>query len=559
MELKDEMIIKGDCIQEMKKLKENSIDAIITDPPYGIGFMGKEWDNFKPSTIKEGMEKDKRPKTQIASTRTSNIAGTYDNSISGARKYQEFCEVWSKEAIRILKPGGFMLVSCSTRMYHRLVCGIEDAGFEIRDTIMWLYGSGFPKSLNIGKQIDKMNNRPEDYPELRKYLKEKRAEKGLTIKQVAEKLGVYQALYGFYEQKNTCSQIPSKRLWGKLKETLDLDDRFDELIARIEAERKVVGKNNYTIPKELYQIGKEKDGERDESLITAPNLPEAKQWEGWGTALKPACEPIVVARKPLSEKNVALNVLKWGTGGINIDECRIGNEVLKNPYAGNKNTGWVDGADERDEKGKGMFSGKNKGNTEVQGRFPANIILDEEAGKMLDEQSGIEKGNGKKYSNYDNKFDNAMFNAGEEAKERTRVIRDKGGASRFFYCAKASKSERNLGCEDLEKKQKISGNDEYVINNICPKHKKQHCECGWRSPAVSNHHPTVKPIKLMEYLVKLVSKEGATVLDPFLGSGTTAIACLKLKRNIIGIEKEEEYIKIAKARIKPYLEQTKLT
>ena len=148
-------IIQGDCIEEMKKLEENSIDAIITDPPYGIGFMGKEWDNFKPETIKQGMEKDKRPKTQIASTRISNIAGTYDKSISGARKYQEWCEQWSIEALRILKPGGYMLVSCSTRMYHRMTCGIEDAGFEIRDTIMWLYGSGFPKSLNIGKQIDK--------------------------------------------------------------------------------------------------------------------------------------------------------------------------------------------------------------------------------------------------------------------------------------------------------------------------------------------------------------------------------------------------------------------
>ena len=154
--MKTNTILQGDCIKQMKLLPENLVDAIVTDPPYGIGFMGKEWDNFKPSTIKKGIEKDKRPKTQIASTRISNIAGTYDKSIIGARGFQNFCEEWSKEALRVLKPGGFMLVSCSTRMYHRMACGIEDAGFEIRDCIQWLYGSGFPKSLNVGKSSLKL-------------------------------------------------------------------------------------------------------------------------------------------------------------------------------------------------------------------------------------------------------------------------------------------------------------------------------------------------------------------------------------------------------------------
>ncbi len=369
------MIIQGDCIQEMKKLKENSVDAIVTDPPYGIGFMGKEWDNFKPSTIKEGMEKDKRPKTQIASTRVSNIAGTYDNSISGARKYQEFCECWSKEAIRILKPGGFMLVSCSTRMYHRMTCGIEDAGFEIRDTIMWLYGSGFPKSLNIGKQIDKMKGKWEDAP----------------IKEI-KKDGISPT--GFSPKK---------------------------------------GWHQHSMQQE-YEIKELVDD-------------KAKEWEGWGTALKPACEPIVIARKPLSEKNVALNVLKWGTGGINIDDCRIGykdENEKKSLYRTPKDYSQFD-----TKKGWNNNNLKYNYNVSNLGRFPANIILDEEAGKMLDEQSG-ERESGKSNNNA------KVGISGNVTPMRSGILIRrfaKGGASRFFYCAKASKSERNFGCEELESKR----------------------------------------------------------------------------------------------------------
>jgi hypothetical protein len=220
--------------------------------------------------------------------------------------------------------------------------------------------------------------------------------------------------------------------------------------------------------------------------------------------LSPNSEPIVVARKPLSEKNVALNVLKHGTGGLNIDECRIKhNEDLSKKGDEHKL--------DTQKQGWG-FKSVDRGN---EGRFPANIILDEEAGKMLDEQSGesLSKG-GQSFSKTSKIY-------GEYSNDRTIKgcgYKDKGGASRFFYCAKASKSERE-------------------------KH---------------NNHPTVKPIKLMEYLIKLVSRKGAIVLDPFLGSGTTAIACLKLERQFIGIEKEEEYIKICEARIKPFLEQTKL-
>lgn len=430
------MIIHGDCVEEMKKLEENSIDVIVTDPPYGIGFMGKEWDNFKPSIIKDGMEKDKRPKTQIASTRVSNIAGTYDLSLSGARGFQDFCEGWSKEAMRILKPGGFMLVSCSTRMYNRMTCGIEDAGFEIRDTIMWLYGNGFPKSLNIGKQIDKIE--------------------------------------GIEHPKNT-----------------PISDNTSMSGA------------NYTRNKMDIQSDL------------------GKQWEGWGTALKPACEPIVVARKPLSEKNVALNVLKWGTGGINIDECRIGTK------GGTKHE---DGEKEYDNEiyGKGLYKAFGK-KVENLGRFPANIILNEEAGKLMPDES----------SEYDDLKQQTLMGDTLELENKS--------ASRFFYCAKSSKSERNLGCEDMKDNTTNDGRE--VVSD------RPHQRGATNR---KNNHPTVKPIKLMEYLIKLVSKENALVLDPFAGSGSTLIACQKLNRKFIGIEKEEEYIKIINARLKPFMEQTTL-
>ncbi len=451
------MILKGDCIEEMKKLPDNSVDAIVTDPPYGIGFMGKEWDNFKPSTITEGMAKDKRQKTEIASTRISNIAGTYDNSIKGARTFQKFCEQWSKEALRILKPGGFMLVSCSTRMYHRMTCGIEDAGFEIRDTILWLYGSGFPKSLNIGKQIDKIQ--------------------------------------------------------GNDREVVESNQTIPDIRA-----------DNYS-----NSQGKER--------LKANVTKGSSEWEGWGTALKPACEPIVIARKPLSEKNVALNVLKWGTGGINIDACRVEGEE-RDARENNISWGISRVGQENDIRGNKAIGMTN------QGRFPANIILDEEAGELLDDQSGeLSQGHIPKIGS----VGNDIYGKRNSILSKEQYL-GKGGASRFFYCAKASKSERNYGCEDLEEK------------NFTPlEGGNLKCYSGdSKSIKTRNNHPTVKPIKLMEYLIKLVSKEGATVLDPFLGSGTTALACQKLNRKWIGIEKEEEYIKIAQARIKPFLEQRRL-
>lgn len=353
--LEKNQIYHLDCLEGLKQLSDNSIDSIVTDPPYELGFMGKKWDS-----------------TGIA----YNV------------------ELW-KEALRVLKHGGHLLAFGGTRTYHRLAVAIEDAGFEIRDQIQWIYGSGFPKSHNISKSIDK-------------------------------KFGAEREVIGKSDSKGIRT-----------------------------------GAGNY-VGDDYKQKG---------YGITIPSTDLAKQYDGFGTALKPAHEPIVVARKHLSEKTIVENVLKWGTGGINIDDSRV----------------------------------KFKDNNE--GRFPANVILDEEAGKMLDEQSGNRpsgKGNG-------NAKVGETSNGSIPPLRRGKLVsrNDKGGASRFFYQAKASKKERGEG----------------------------------------NNHPTVKPLKLMEYLVRLVTPPNGIVLDPFVGSGTTLLASKNLGFNFIGFEKEKEYVEIAKSRL----------
>ena len=420
----EQKIVYGDSLEELKKFEDNSIDAIVTDPPYGLSFMGKKWDYDVPSV-----------------------------------------EIW-KECLRVLKPGAYLLSFSGTRTYHRMAINIEDAGFEIRDMISWLYGSGFPKSLNIGKQVDKV-------------LGNKR-------------------------------EIVGEKIRGDVEKAKQNGNTFAVADAN---------KNN----KDIFGYGKE--------TLTKGN----SEWEGWGTALKPACEPIVVARKPLSEKNVALNVLKYGTGGINIDDCRISLNGERQPQGSAKRIY------SKNQYNEDNTYGDNK-QTPPQGRFPANIILDEEAGEILDEQTGTLKSGDNCTRTKEGNFleHGGLGKAGDVQK----TYGDKGGASRFFYCAKASKSERNLGCEDFIPKAKCE--IDKMGGEKCSMKTGSGNE---RNVAYKNNHPTVKPIKLMEYLVKLISKENSIILDPFLGSGTTLMACKKLNRNGIGIEREEEYIKIAKARI----------
>ena len=376
-------IYNMDCMEGMKLIDDNSIDSIVTDPPYELGFMDNKWDS-----------------TGIA----YNV------------------ELW-QEALRVLKPGGHLLAFGGTRTYHRMVCAIEDAGFEIRDQMQWIYGSGFPKSHDISKAIDK-------------------------------KLGAEREVVG-----------------SRIKKAGDMRS------------------NSY---------GKGGNYDDIEINITSPSSDEAKQWDGWGTALKPANEPIVLAIKPISEKTIAENVMKWGTGGLNIDDCRIPtNDKLERKQGSNKNTSTPNAPN------NGWIS-----EPQLVGRFPANVILDEEAGKMLDEQSGILKSGG---GNKANKKPLARKSQVIPTKDIGEIWeQNSGGASRFFYCAKASKKERGEG----------------------------------------NNHPTVKPVSLIKYLVTLVTPPDGVCLDPFMGSGTTAVACIKANRDFIGFELDPTYYAIAEERIK---------
>ena len=416
-------LLLGDCLDRLKDLEDNSIDAIVTDPPYGLSFMGKKWDYDVPSV-----------------------------------------DIW-KECLRVLKPGGYLLSFAGTRTQHRMAVNIEDAGFEIRDMIAWVYGSGFPKSLNIGKAIDKMLGNERE------------------LISVGGKCGVF-AHAG--------------------------DGREQDI-------------NNY------------------QAVTTKGN----SEWEGWGTALKPALEPITVARKPLGEKTVAENCLKWGVGGINIDGCRVGTEGITT-------------------NGKGKQDGNTPivpqspdfvGETHI-GRFPANLIHD-----GSDEVVGLFPQNKSTANVRHNKASENTCMSGKNYERDGYGYSDSGSAARFFYCAKASKRERNIGCEGLETSKKFTAGN-YSQSPTCKtcdltlNGTNDHSECSgevyykeMESKNTKNNHPTVKPIALMEYLVKLVSREGQVVLDPFMGSGTTGMACKKLDRDFIGIEMMPEYMEIAKARI----------
>ncbi len=406
-------IIQGDNLPLLKLMEDNSVDSVVTDPPYGLSFMGKKWDYDVPSK-----------------------------------------ELW-QEVLRVLKPGGHLLSFSGTRTYHRMAVAIEDAGFEVRDMIEWVYGSGFPKSLNIGKAVDKLqgNEREE------------------------------------FENKNGSAT-------GSIVTT---------------------GTGN------LKRVFMDSKG--------------TSEWEGWGTALKPAHEPICMARKPLAEKTVAENVLKYGTGGINIDESRVGmsqeDKEMLDAKASINNNGV--NFDVGEGKAKGTATPANN-----LGRFPANLIHDNseevrecfpETGKAVASKRGADR-NGDVYGTYN-------------LCDTVRGHDDNGGnASRFFksiiYQAKASKSERNKGCEGLD--NKLGGSLEGGNDKRNGKDKPQLKE-------TKNNHPTVKPVALMEYLIEMVTPKGGTVLDPYMGSGTTGIACKQKGFDFIGIEMDDTYLNIAKERI----------
>ena len=481
-------LINGDSLIELKKLPENSVDSIVTDPPYGLSFMGKKWDYDVPSI-----------------------------------------ELW-KEAIRVLKPGGHLLSFGGSRTYHRMAVNIEDAGFEIRDQIMWVYGSGFPKSHNIGKAVDKIT-RGNRVVELIDAL----LEEGHTLKELGDKAGI-PSLESSYRDWTT-DHNPEERSWDRLLNGLGFSEE-DGLNIVEKRKVKLGGGNAYTF----------REGEARESTINITK--GTSPYEGWGTALKPAHETIVVARKPLSESTIAENVLKWGCGGINIDACRIpANWKEERPES------WFNSG--KSKSGEATYGGNLKTLQDSTvgerlnsgGRFPANFIHD-----GSDEVVGLFPDSKSTANVRHNKASKNVAMSGDNLGHTSYGHNDSGSASRFFkscpyeegegasfaYFPKASKKDRNEGCEELEKKaggSNAKGYTEDVAKGVD------------RNRPVANFHPTVKPTSLMQYLVRLVTPKGGTVLDPFMGSGSTGKACVLEGFDFIGIELDPEYCKIAEARI----------
>jgi len=496
----------GNNLDILPTLPDCSVDSIVTDPPYELGFMGKKWDN-------------------------TGIAYNTD--------------LW-RECLRVLKPGGHLLSFGGTRTWHRVAVAIEDAGFEVRDSIAWMYGSGFPKSLDVSKAIDKGTG---ENRERQLRFTEWMRQSGLAQKDCAKLLEPIAknpesaaAMAQHYYTDKTQPAIPTADIFDILKPYLpEVPEEIERLVAErtgIEwtayKNREVVGKKDWSNSANHFVPG-ENHSDRVKLDITAPATPEAKQWEGWGTALKPAFEPIVVARKPLIG-TVAENVLTYGTGGLNIDASRIGiEEITINTF-------------DNGAKPFGDAVGEPYTSRQSQGRWPANVILDEYSAELLDEQSGERGGGygvrGKGGNTYANGkgFANTLGETGQVV-----GYGDTGGASRFFYVAKASKRDRNEGLEELDPQRHSDRQKDDGVGGDNPRNR--------TNQARQNFHPTVKPTDLMRYLIKLVTPPNGIVLDPFTGSGSTGKAAILDGFRFIGIEMTEDYIPIIEGRLKHAADQ----
>jgi DNA modification methylase len=404
------MIHHGDCFDVLAAMPECSVDACVTDPPYGIGFMGREWDTFKPGVESARIVPNRAIESDNPNLRgrtrgpaSSPLAVEYDYTVKGLREFQDWTERWAREVFRVLKPGAYIVVCGAPRSYHRMACGLEDAGFVIRDKFSWLFGSGFPKNLNLG--------------------------------------------------------------------------------------------------------------------------------DGKGTALKPAHEPIALAWKPFKGSITTCHEMH-GTAALYIDACRISGTV----QAGAGSPGFGSGRDDSYQLGTGR-------EYQSQGRWPANVLLDEVAADALDDQTEYLHGAG---AARDGSTAVVSENYGATSYEmppnrNMRRLGDKGGASRFYYVAKPSRAERELGCENLTARRRDDSRKEGNPGGDNPRNR------GLQPRG--NFHPTVKPVALMRWLVRLVAPPGGTVLDPFTGSGTTGMACALERVAFIGIEREAEYVEIINARI----------
>ncbi len=480
----------GDCLDVMRTLPDASVDSVVTDPPYGLGFMGRAWDALPP-----GRE-------------------------------------WAEECLRVLKPGGHLLAFGGTRTWHRLAVAVEDVGFEVRDSIAWLYGSGFPKSLDVSKAIDKAAGR-EAAPisesvfaagAVASWLREECGNREVGSREINAHFGAANIAMRWLMTEPTATkrpQVPRWDQWEELRRWLDLPDDMDAEVWRLNGMKGTPAPLAFTREAKVYEqshgfarVSLAHGAQKSHTATAqverlgyatgpgdAPATDDARTWQGWGTALKPAFEPIAVARKPLVG-TVAANVLAHGTGALNVDGCRI------EGVGGSDREGEASQEQRYTDRGATNFAalpGPRGGSP--AGRWPANVVLDESQAAALDEQSGDLQG----ATSYSNGTTRNVYSDHIRSTDLQPGYGDNGGASRFFYTAKADSGER------------------VKVNGVA--------------------HPTVKPLSLMRWLVRLVTPPGGTVLEPFAGSGTTVEACVLEGFQCIAIEREAEYLPLIQQRI----------
>lgn len=502
------MIIHGDSLHEMKNLADDSVDLICTDPPYGYSFMGKNWDKAVPSV-----------------------------------------EIW-QECLRVLKPGAFCMVMSAPRsdVQMHMVQNLSEAGFRLDFTpIYWTYASGFPKAGNIGKLVDKRNGTtPDQSREFAEYIKARRLELKHTLGYVDQYVCGGTTNYSWFEGRPAGQRLPRQREYDLMKIVLNLDDRYDHFIG--EAEREVVGKKTSGIGK-AFDNGQWRS-ESQEVDITISSTDQAKALDGSyaGFQPKPAVEVIIVAMKPLSEKTFVDQALKNGKGITWLDDCRIPtSETYSYPNGpGGKHANpmdWEKSADRNEPQ-----------ESNPNGRFPANLLVSDDVlnDGVIRHPSGaakkgkvIHKGTGDGFLG--NMPDVGMIGPSDSGSYSRYFDLDKWASTLpFLIVPKASKREKNEGLEHLAPVQtgSFDGNADTANTN-----RKIGADPSKPNQPRTNAHPTVKPLKLMSYLITLGSRPGDTVLDPFCGSGTTIVAAEMLGRKGIGIEREAEYVEIAQARL----------
>lgn len=572
----------GDSFEVLKTLPADSVDSGVTDPPYGIRFMGKAWDGkdiveqaAKRSTHRQPPNKDGSKRSCPRKTEAES-AGTYDLSPSANRQFQEWTRAWAAEVFRVLKPGAYLVCFASTRTYHRMACGIEDAGFEIRDQLAWTFAGGFPKSLNLDNvqsprfcrcvrrspvlEYDMPNLRDSDLPKgvahqessegdlFESLPKHGLPNAGRTELSTSEIRKSESGMEGRSDIEAQEGKLPASAVCempaaisddGQKGRLCDGTPLGDGLVGRPAASQS--GMRPSCRSSSVEQPTEGKSG----TLAGQQEPQDGGAWplcrgcrkpiipRGLGTALKPAWEPICLARKPIIG-TVAGNLAAHGTGCLNIVGCRIplaADDALQEGMKGDF---------ERLDTAEMGWGFKRVDRAPGLGRWPANLCHDgsdevvahfpSEAGA----QAPVPKGSGEKtngiYSDFGaNGDDGASFRG------------DSGSAARFFFSAKTSRTERDAGLEEFATKQQDESRKAGAAGGDNPRNR--------GSKQRANHHPTVKPVALMRWLVRLVTPIGGTAIDPFMGSGTTGVACICEDCGFIGIERESEYMEIARARI----------